>query len=173
MEAISVELCRNVFHSQQTRRDDAKTNYISKLSSIAERGVIMNDSSMSQAVAQVMDLMQMDTTHYMARHLKFLVNSDADYYQFVNELSKCQSCFHAVATIRYIKLTKNHLTLSKFLDLYAYNKLTALQTLFQQPLTMVDLAHLHTRMKQIPLTIEQLYDRHMASPEVLMLKLLT
>jgi hypothetical protein len=133
----------------------------------------MNDDSMSQAVAQVMDLMEMDTTSYVARHMKYLIQNDCDYYRFVNELCKCQSCFHAVATIRRIKLTKNYLTLNQFLDLYEYDKLAALQKLFQQPLTMIDLAHLHTRMKQKSWTIGQVYERHMASPEVLMLRLLT
>jgi hypothetical protein len=132
----------------------------------------MNDDSMSQAVAQVMDLMKMDTTSYVARQMRFLIQCDEDYFQFVNELCKCQSCFHAVAIIRRIKLTKNHLALTQFLDLYAYDKLTALEKLFQQPLTLIDLDHVQQRMKQKFWTIGQVYDRHMASPEVLLLRLL-
>jgi hypothetical protein len=128
---------------------------------------------MSEAVAQVMDLMEMDTTSYVAKYMKYLIQNDCDYYRFVNELCKCQSCFHAVATIRRIRLTENFLTMSQFLNLYAYDELSALQKLFQQPLTRTDLVHLHSRMGRKSLTIEQVYEKHMASPEVLMLRLLT
>lgn len=133
----------------------------------------MSDGSMSQAVAQAMDLMELDTSSYMAKHLRFLVQTDRDYYRFVDELTKSKSCLHAVATFRQIKLTENNLSLTQFLDIYTYDKLIALQKLFQQPLTIVDLCHLQTRMKQTPMTIEQVYDRHMARPQVLLLRLLT
>lgn len=105
----------------------------------------------------IKEIQELDFQQHNKIELNLLIDSESDYYKFLEILETAPSETLAVSRFRLAKLEKNWLPLDDFLTVYMQNPLKALTLLFKHHVSDHDVHLLQSNLLEGKTTLIDLY----------------